>query len=155
MKVLLCPFSHFEFREKRQDRAAQSNTYKFAELICSPLGSFWGNPSPSPAKFPDIWSQAFSSKSSFSLAGLSWLDTLSLRSIWQLLNHSMFIVMKWAVLLTWRQSETLPRRSNNRPSHINIDVLRSACTHIACDSCISCMCAVAVLLRWIEMSHLF
>lgn len=44
---LLCPFGHFELQKKRRAKVAQSNN-KSAELIWSPVGSFWGNPPPSP-----------------------------------------------------------------------------------------------------------
>lgn len=110
VKVLLCPFSHFESREKRRDGAAKSNTHKFAELICGPVGSFWGNPPSSPAKFPDIWSPAFGSKLVFSLAELFWLGASSLGSIWQLLNHNLFITTKPALLLSRRRPEKLSKR---------------------------------------------
>lgn len=79
LKVLLCPFSHFEFQEKRQDTVTQSNTHKFAELIRSPVRSLWGNPPSLPAKFPDIWSLALGSKLLLLLAELFWLNILSLR----------------------------------------------------------------------------
>lgn len=47
VKVLLCPFSHFKLQKKRQAKVAQSYN-KSAELIWSPVGSFWGNPPSSP-----------------------------------------------------------------------------------------------------------
>lgn len=37
----------------------KSRPPKFVELNCSPLRFGWGNPPPSPAKFPDIRSRAF------------------------------------------------------------------------------------------------
>lgn len=59
--------------------------------------------------------------------------------------------MKWTLLLSRRRPETFPRGSNNRPPRTGIVVLRSTCTLIACDSYISCICGVAVLLQWIEI----